>query len=76
MTDLSIDDVLDVESPGPPAWSGDGDYLASTVYEDDGRTLQFATADGEPLWASSNARGTPRVCGVPAISPSDARSLP
>ena len=50
MTELSIDDVLDVEYPGPPAWADGGDSLAAAVYEDDGRALQFATADGEPEW--------------------------
>ena len=50
MTALSIGDVLDVTYPGPPSWSDDGDYLAATVYEDDGRALQFAAADGSPLW--------------------------
>jgi len=50
MTDFSIVDVLDVEYPGPPAWASDGDHLAATVYEDDGRSLQFADADGNPGW--------------------------
>lgn len=50
MNNLSIETVLDVEYPGPPTWSADGDYLAATVYEDDGRALQFATSDGRPCW--------------------------
>lgn len=50
MANLSFENVLDVEYPGPPAWSDDGDYLAATVYEDDGRALQFATASGSPCW--------------------------
>lgn len=44
---LTIDDVLDIEYPEPPAWGPDGRYVAAPVYEDDGRALLFATPDGE-----------------------------
>lgn len=48
---LTIADVLDVEYPGEPAWSADGNRLAATVYEDDGNALlvaDVALTDGTP----------------------------
>jgi dipeptidyl aminopeptidase/acylaminoacyl peptidase len=50
VTGLTIDDVLGIDYPGPPAWAGDADYLAAAVYEDDGQALQFADAAGRPRW--------------------------
>ncbi|WP_227374593.1 S9 family peptidase [Haladaptatus halobius] len=35
----TLSDVLDVEYPGPPSWSPNGDFLAATLYEDDGNVL-------------------------------------
>lgn len=47
MTELAIDDVLDVEYPGPPEWSADGRFVAAAVYEDDGRSLRVAEVGGD-----------------------------
>jgi dipeptidyl aminopeptidase/acylaminoacyl peptidase len=58
MSELSVDDVLDIDYPGPPAWSADGRFVASTVYEDDGQTLRIA-AVGEEAGASASWRFAP-----------------
>ncbi|MWV64949.1 prolyl oligopeptidase family serine peptidase [Halorubrum sp. JWXQ-INN 858] len=50
MAALTLTDVLDVAYPGPPAWSADGDFLAATLYEDDGNALVFADRDGTVRW--------------------------
>jgi len=50
VTELSIGDVLDVEYPDAPEWSGDGRYLAATLYEDDDSALVVADADGGDAW--------------------------
>jgi dipeptidyl aminopeptidase/acylaminoacyl peptidase len=42
MSSLTLTDVLDVEYPGSPAWSADGRFLATALYEDDGQTLLIA----------------------------------
>jgi dipeptidyl aminopeptidase/acylaminoacyl peptidase len=39
LTSLTLADVLDVDYPGPPAWSADGRFIATVLYEDDGQTL-------------------------------------
>lgn len=44
---LTIDDVLDVEWPGVPEWSPDGEYLAVPIYENDGNALLVGRPDGE-----------------------------
>ncbi|WP_079890871.1 S9 family peptidase [Halococcus agarilyticus] len=36
---LTIEDVLTVEYPGAPAWSGDGRFVAATLHADDTRLL-------------------------------------
>ena len=49
---LTLADVLDLDYPGEPAWSPDGEYVAATVYEDDGNAL-FVTkvaAEEEDAW--------------------------
>ncbi|SHK61836.1 S9 family peptidase [Haladaptatus paucihalophilus] len=56
---LTISDVLDVEYPGPPAWSADGDFLAATAYEDDGNALFVTDPDGNRSW-----RFSPEECYV------------
>ena len=55
--DLTIDDVLDVEYPGAPAWSADGRFVAAPVYEDDGQALLLADAAGEDAWRFRPADG-------------------
>jgi dipeptidyl aminopeptidase/acylaminoacyl peptidase len=57
MTDLSIDDVLDVEYPGVPEWSADGRFVAAQVYEDDGYALVVADESGETPWRLSPGEG-------------------
>lgn len=47
---VTVENVLDIEYPGPPEWSADGRYVASTIYEDDGQTLLFASAEGDGQW--------------------------
>ena len=44
---LTLADVLDLEYPGEPAWSPDGEYVAATVYEDDGNALLVANVAAE-----------------------------
>jgi dipeptidyl aminopeptidase/acylaminoacyl peptidase len=39
ISSLTLSAVLDVEYPGPPAWSADGRFLATALYEDDGQSL-------------------------------------
>ena len=53
---LTIDDTLDLEWPGPPAWSHSGRYLATLVYEDDGNAL--CIADLESAAGGENAVDT------------------
>ncbi|WP_255168914.1 S9 family peptidase [Natrononativus amylolyticus] len=47
---LTVDDVLDLEWPGPPAWSTDSAFLGATIYEDDGNALLVSRPgdDGDP----------------------------
>lgn len=54
MTSLTLSDVLDVEYPGSPAWSADGRFLATAIYEDNGKSLLIADTtqpkgDGEDI---------------------------
>lgn len=39
--------TLDGKYPGLPAWADDGDRLAATIYEDDGKPLIVTTGEGE-----------------------------
>jgi dipeptidyl aminopeptidase/acylaminoacyl peptidase len=39
ISSLTLSAVLDVEYPDPPAWSADGQFLATALYEDDGQSL-------------------------------------
>jgi dipeptidyl aminopeptidase/acylaminoacyl peptidase len=55
MTHLGIDDVLDVEYPGAPGWADGGEYVAATIYEDDGSALLLAALDGDGPPESSAA---------------------
>ena len=49
---LTLADVLDLEYPGEPSWSADGEYVAATVYQDDGNALLVAdpTAKEDDAW--------------------------
>ncbi|WP_227353539.1 S9 family peptidase [Haladaptatus salinisoli] len=46
----TLSDVLDVEYPGPPSWSPDGDFLAAAMYEDDGNALFVSDSNAESTW--------------------------
>ncbi len=50
---LTISDVLDVSYPALPSWSPDSEFLATTVYEDDGRMLFVSDPDAELTWRFS-----------------------
>jgi len=54
-TSLTIDDVLDIDYPGAPAWAADGSFVAASVYEDDEQSLRVAGVDAD---------GTARIAGV------------
>ena len=45
MSNITIDDVLDLDYPDAPMWNVDGRYLAATVYEDNGEHLRIASVD-------------------------------
>ncbi|WP_435155248.1 prolyl oligopeptidase family serine peptidase [Haladaptatus sp. DFWS20] len=49
-SNLTLSDVLDVEYPAPPSWSFDGQFLATTLYEDDGNVLFVSDRTGERTW--------------------------
>lgn len=44
---ITISQILDLEWPGAPEWSADGEYLAATIHEDDGNTVLVERHDGE-----------------------------
>jgi len=47
MTDVSINDILNIEYPGAPEWSPGGVFIAATLSEANGNILLFVTANGE-----------------------------
>ncbi|WP_049969668.1 S9 family peptidase [Haladaptatus cibarius] len=56
-SNLTLSDVLDVEYPAPPSWSCDGEFLAVTLYEDDGKALFVSDRTGERTWRFSPENG-------------------
>ena len=48
MSDLTIDDVLDLEYPSKPSWNADGSYLAANIHGSDDMRLCIAPAE-EPI---------------------------
>ncbi len=65
----TLSDVLDIEYPGPPAWSDDGEFLATLVHVDDDQVLLIATPDGDAEWHVHPAGGVTEF----AWSPTDPR---
>jgi dipeptidyl aminopeptidase/acylaminoacyl peptidase len=63
MGELTLADVLDVEYPDAPAWTGDGRHVVATLYEDDDSALVVADVDGE------TARYRPGGAGVTDVVP-------
>lgn len=45
---VTADEILDLEWPDPAEWSPDSAYLATTMYEDDGKALFLARPGDEP----------------------------
>ena len=66
MDELTRTDATTVAYPGPPAWSGDGEYLATQITEPDGEVLQFYTAAGEAAWRLSPADGLEAYTWLPS----------
>lgn len=59
MSELTIEDVLDLEYPDAPEWSADGSHVAATVHADDDNHLLIASAE-QPTdpWRVSPEKGT------------------
>lgn len=64
MGELTLADVLDVEYPDAPTWTGDGRRVAATVYEDDDAALLVADADD-----GGTTRYRPDGAGVADVVP-------
>jgi dipeptidyl aminopeptidase/acylaminoacyl peptidase len=82
MSSLTLTDVLDIEYPGPPAWSSDGRFLATALYEDSGQTLIIdTTLDGKNIPAYRLPEDDSHVVDFawapnqPSESPSQSSSL-
>ncbi|WP_266078647.1 S9 family peptidase [Haladaptatus caseinilyticus] len=56
-SNLTLSDVLDVEYPAPPSWSSDGEFLATTMYEDDGNVLLVSDRTGDRTWRFAPEEG-------------------
>ncbi|MEF8802444.1 MAG: prolyl oligopeptidase family serine peptidase [Halolamina sp.] len=75
-TSLTIDDVLDIEYPGPPAWAATGDFVAAPVYEDDQQSLRVGAVDrdgpggdGEDPWRLAPEDGVAEMAWGPEADP-------
>ncbi|WP_223301747.1 prolyl oligopeptidase family serine peptidase [Haladaptatus sp. R4] len=47
---LTLSDALDIEYPSAPSWSANGNFLAATVYEDDGNVLLVTDPKNDRPW--------------------------
>lgn len=50
MTNITIEDVVDIEYPGTPKWSPNSKFIAAAVSESNGDALLFASPDGDDKW--------------------------
>ncbi len=68
---VTVADVLEVDYPGTPAWTGDGSAVVAPIHEGDGQAVVVAPTDGE---ARRSRPGTGSVASV-APAPNDDRFL-